>query len=719
MAALFNPKLLIAEIRLLVLWPLNVFVEDELGRIKKLLTATGTTDVEFYYDADDRLQRREQHAGPKANAAHVAATDFSYDGLDRITATLDAMGGITATDHDGSGEAATVTDAGGNATTYLRDGFGDVILQQSPDTGTTQFWYNAFGLVTQQIDARSKVSTYRYDALGRRTAEEYPTDTTLNVGYLYDQTSVQGETSYGIGRLAAALRSNANEYYTYDDRGNLLADIHSINTINYSTRYSYNVASQLLSMTYPSGRVITYQRDSAGRIAQISVQDGVSGTPVTLVSGATYQAFGPLTGFTYGNSIKHTRVYGQDGRLTDITDKYSTTTYQNLSYGYDWAGNIETLSNKKTTAKSQTLSYDDLARLLTAQGTYGAQTFTYDEVGNRLSGKTVSGATTTLDTFTPAATSNRITTMQRKINTGTPTTKTFTYDSAGNTTADFERTALTYNAANRLKTAKKGTVTMQFGYNAMGQRVVKWNTAAASGAVHFHYDQRGQLIGETSATGTTQRDYIWLEDMPVAILTGALGATTNNYVHSNHLNAPQLITSATRASSWTGDYQPFGTVTKSGTFVNNLRFPGQYFDTETGLHYNYFRDNDPVTGRYVESDPIGLRGGINTYAYVLGNPIRYVDPLGLANGDIWTQTDLDRHNTGDASVYPASTNNACVQRCVSEEIEVCAGLSAPGSRRVSAADIAIPAACAIIVVMHCSAQAADCGHRDTSCEVQE
>jgi RHS repeat-associated protein len=80
---------------------------------------------------------------------------------------------------------------------------------------------------------------------------------------------------------------------------------------------------------------------------------------------------------------------------------------------------------------------------------------------------------------------------------------------------------------------------------------------------------------------------------------------------------------------WSADYLPFGEAAVTGTQEVYSRFPGQYYDEETGLYYNYFRDYDPTIGRYIQSDPIGLDGGINTYAYVHGNPLKYVDPLGL------------------------------------------------------------------------------------------
>lgn len=108
------------------------------------------------------------------------------------------------------------------------------------------------------------------------------------------------------------------------------------------------------------------------------------------------------------------------------------------------------------------------------------------------------------------------------------------------------------------------------------------------------------------------------------------------YIHTDHLNTPRLITNETAQAVWRWDHaEPFGTFPANenpsglGAFEFNVRFPGQYFDKETNTHYNYYRDYDPSVGRYVQSDPIGLDGGINTYAYVKDNPLGFIDPNGL------------------------------------------------------------------------------------------
>lgn len=105
-----------------------------------------------------------------------------------------------------------------------------------------------------------------------------------------------------------------------------------------------------------------------------------------------------------------------------------------------------------------------------------------------------------------------------------------------------------------------------------------------------------------------------------------------HYIHTDHLGTPIAMTDQNGAVTWSAQYKPYGAaiVHPDSLAELNLRFPGQYFDKETGLHYNFHRDYDPRTGRYIESDPIGLDGGLNTYAYALANPLRYIDKFGLA-----------------------------------------------------------------------------------------
>lgn len=123
---------------------------------------------------------------------------------------------------------------------------------------------------------------------------------------------------------------------------------------------------------------------------------------------------------------------------------------------------------------------------------------------------------------------------------------------------------------------------------------------------------------------------------PIAVtVTAPVAATQVFYVYSDQVDTAQEITNAVGVKVWQADPEPFGANAPNdnpagqGTFAYNPRFPGQYFDRETGLHYNYHRDYDPQTGRYIQSDPIGLTGGINTYGYVGGNPTSFVDPTGL------------------------------------------------------------------------------------------
>src|SRR4030095_930840 len=150
-----------------------------------------------------------------------------------------------------------------------------------------------------------------------------------------------------------------------------------------------------------------------------------------------------------------------------------------------------------------------------------------------------------------------------------------------------------------------------------------------------------RLIGEYEASGAAREELVWLGDTPVASVRTSAGNGVDIFsIYTDHLNAPRLITDAVNRTVWEWPLDTFGAGAAKenpsglGVFTFNLRFPGQYFDAETGLHYNYFRDYDPNVGRYVESDPIGLKGGLNTYAYGGANPYGAIDRFGL-DKTIW------------------------------------------------------------------------------------
>jgi RHS repeat-associated protein len=137
----------------------------------------------------------------------------------------------------------------------------------------------------------------------------------------------------------------------------------------------------------------------------------------------------------------------------------------------------------------------------------------------------------------------------------------------------------------------------------------------------------GRLIAETDEAGNMLKAYLWLIGQAVAM---AANDAAVYFFHNDHLGTPQKMTNASGTVVWAADYLPFdqANVTIS-TVENNLRFAGQYFDSETGLHYNYWQFYDPSLGRYLRADPIGLAGGINPYAYVLNNPVNFIDPWGI------------------------------------------------------------------------------------------
>jgi RHS repeat-associated protein len=151
-----------------------------------------------------------------------------------------------------------------------------------------------------------------------------------------------------------------------------------------------------------------------------------------------------------------------------------------------------------------------------------------------------------------------------------------------------------------------------------------------SGTTHYVYDLAGHLVVEASDTGATLREYIWLDDLPLAVVADVDTASPNLYfVHADQLDRPIKMTDGGKAIVWDAVYRPFGEAHAiTGTAANNLRFPGQYFLIESGLHYNWHRHYDPTLGRYTQPDPLGFVDGSSVYAYGSSSPTMRTDPTG-------------------------------------------------------------------------------------------
>ena len=409
---------------------------------------------------------------------------------------------------------------------------------------------------------------------------------------------------------------------TYDERGNELSETRSSGAVTLTTAYGYDAVSRIASIGYPSGDMATLPgHDAAGQVTAIRVKLAGSGSTVPVVSGVSYAPFGPVIGMTYGNGIVEARSYDGDYRLATL----ATGSVQALTYGYDAADNVKAITDGVTPPNSQSFGYDVLDHLAAATGVYSSLAWTYDHVGNRLTA-TAGGASGA--TYGYLSKSNRLTRIS-----ASGVVQSFGYNGAGNlaaiTQSGSAATSLTYNQSERLAGVTiGGNVTASYSYDAFGRRFMKTLLSSAS---MFQYDQAGRLLEELDGAGNAKTDTIYLNGLPVGSVVPAAGAVL--YIHTDRLGTPQLATSATQSLVWGATYEPFGGLDgqPSGSLTQNLRFPGQYADAETGWYQNGFRDYAPLWGRYLESDPIGLAGGVNTYGYVEENPGASTDFDGLVN----------------------------------------------------------------------------------------
>lgn len=517
---------------------------------------------------------------PKGNP--VASNQF--DAANRLSNSVARDGGVTTVTYDPNDAATSVQTPNGATWGFEVDDLGNTLREASPDKGTTTRGFDDAGNVVWRVDGRGVRSTYGYDALNRLTSVGYDGSPDENVTYGYDTCAG------GVGALCSVTDGTGQRSFGFDGLGRPANQTWSTGGRTFSTSFTWTSGGRLASMTYPSGRVMTYARDALGRITAIT-----NGTQ-TLLSGRSYRG-DMVAGQTMGNGVAETRAYDTDGRLRNWTIGSTA-----LSFQLDANGNVV---GSTVGGNAASYSYDAEDRMTSGPG----GSFSYDLNGNRISDG--------VGSYQYAAGSDRMVASPMG---------SIQFDTGGFITSTWSGWTFTYGAAGRLKQAANGTTAATYSFRSDGLRASK---TAGGATTYFHYDVLDHLIAESDAAGNIVKEYVWDDDSPVAQI--ASGQTL--FMHTDELGTPQLATDSAQAPVWQWFERPFGTGPPYGAATVNLRMPGQYFDAETGLHHNRFRTYDPNSGRYLEADPIGLTGGLNPYAYVGNNPLVASDPDGLI---LWT-----------------------------------------------------------------------------------
>jgi len=502
---------------------------------------------------------------------------------------------VTRFTYDANDNVVSVTDPRGHVTTYTYDGLGQKWQQTSPDTATTTYSYDVYGRLASMTPAGSNQVSYGYDGISRRTSI---TAGTATQAFTYDTCTS------GKGRLCTVSDANSNTTYAYSPEGWVTGRGFAVGGTSYSLGYSYNALGQITAVAYPDGNQALYAYTN-GVVSAVQVK--VNGAVSNVATSIGYQPNDlAMTQWTSSNGLTNTLSYDTDGRLIGI----AVPGIQSLGFSYDSANRIVGIANGIDGAMTQTFGYDAMSRLASVRSDADNEDLAYDANGNRTS-QTLNGAGVAVTTN---GGNNQITQLSGASNTS------YTYDPRGNLTTVNGTTSFSYDVFNRMSAAGSATYVV----NPEGQRLSKTVNGVAA---YFAPDRAGSLLAEYPGDGWS--DYIWLNGRLIArVSAGQILA-----VHDDQTGRPEVMTYANQAIAWRARNFAFDrAVIVASTVPLNLGFPGQYYDAESGLWNNGFRDYSSNLGRYIESDPMGLVAGINTYAYVGAQPISNTDLRGLEMG---------------------------------------------------------------------------------------
>jgi RHS repeat-associated protein len=606
----------------------------------------------------DGLGRLVEVDEPNSATATVAACPASGDPTWVTTYSYDALNDLT-----------NVVQGGSHNRSFVYDSLKRLTSSTNPEAGTVTYTYDADGNVLTKTDARSITITYGYDVLNRMTGKTYSNGDPA-VTYTYDQSACLGQSAcYNTGRRTSMTDASGSESWAYDEMGRELAEQRITNSLTKSTAYTYNLDGTLATLTYPSGRIITYTTDPVERPSEVAdVANGINyalGTcsDGTDSDGVCYAPQGAVALIDNGASLATTTIYNDRlqpcwiysttgtalAKTTTCTATATAATVLDLKYNFSLGtadnGNVMGITNDIDNTRSQTFTYDQVNRIVTARTSSAwSQSFTYDQWANLIS----AAATGTAPPLSLSVNANN-----------QITTTGFHYDAAANETSDVT-SSYVWNAESELKTA----ASVNYTYDGDGDRVEKSN-----GALYW-YGAGSQVLMETDLSGNLTSEYVYLGGKRVA----RRDAGNNIYYYTEDIlgSSRSLVTSA-GTKCYDADFYPFGGEhVTTNTCPQNYKFDGKERDAETSNDDFGARYYSSTYGRFLSADWSAIPAPVpyanlsnpqtlNLYATVSDNPETFADLDGHCEGENGAQPGQTSCGNSPTPATDQAKRNAAVQ----------------------------------------------------------
>ncbi|HEY0334572.1 MAG TPA: RHS repeat-associated core domain-containing protein [Stenotrophomonas sp.] len=537
---------------------------------------------------------------------------IEYDRLARPVAVQDQLGNVTRYTYDHRSNVVRVTDARGNASVLSYDRRNKLLEEANGQGERTGYTYDPAGRLTKVVRPSGVSVEMEYDPGGRVVAR----NAKRADGSLESRDTLEWDPS---SHLIAWRTADASAILTYDDNGNLLSEAVTQGSVVLSRSYTYYPNQQIKTYTGPDGQTIAYSYDGNGSLAHMDVPGAGS---ITLTKREWLSPTEVL--YPGGTRISIGRnAYGEAGSLRAISPQ------QVILHSQDYQrGSLGQVVSEEIDGKATTYAYDDGLRLLEVNksGIQYDQKMTLDALGNRLTDSQASGDW-------------RYDTANRLVQRGD---QSYHYDADGSLLSiSGGGQAFVYDAYGRLTEVRDSSdrLVARYSYDPFGYRLSKEvtevgasETGAEPGKTYFLHGGEG-LLAEADGSGAVVRTFGWKPG-------GHYGSdpvyTRQNGQYYFYVNdergVPRRVINVEGATVWEAvEYSAFGSaaVAAGNQVFQPWRFAGQYYDRETGLHYNVHRYYDPGTGRYTTSDPLGLVGGFNAYLYANASPTIFNDPYGL------------------------------------------------------------------------------------------